>query len=280
MAPVLAFAALLACSPARKTESLPFDGSLGPGTGGVTIRVVRDNPDPSKPVVVTVNGFLSEGDGLDDWRGALAGRYADNAWLHVDWPAANIATVTAYLVTVVLVVSRIASNKDIKDFTKDDWADIAGLIDTNSWRVALKNAHATGHLLCRYLKGRRAAHPDERFILMGNSLGARVVYQSLACLADGGIEDAVAAAHLLGGAVGNDPGDWGHAKRAVSGVIWNYYSRRDEVLEYLYPIVTLFLSAPAGRNPISGVGGVENVDVTAFVPEHLGYKENARKFLR
>jgi len=277
---LLAVCALPACAPSRTSGSLPRSWSGAPEDPGVTIRLVRDCVDCRAPVVVTVNGFLSEGDSLDDWRAALAERYGKCAWVHVDWEAASIASATAYLLTAGLAIAAIARTKKVSEFTADDWRRIAALVDANSWRRALRNAQTAGRALCRYLMAHRRDAPGDRYVLMGNSLGAGVVFVSLACLADAGIDDAVDSAHLLGGAVTNDTEAWRHALRAVTGAVWNYYSPNDEVLAYLYPVATLFANAPAGRSPITGVRGVENIDVSARVSGHLNYKNNAAAFLR
>ena len=115
----------------------------------------------------------------------------------------------------------------------------------------------------------------EGFILMGHSLGARVIYYVLEALSttkNANINDV----YLLGGAVGldNSP-DWDAAVSAVSGSIFNVYSTRDDVLRYLYQGANAFLSRPIGLGPIrSSSSKLKNLDASSIVDSHMNYKNS------
>lgn len=122
---------------------------------------------------------------------------------------------------------------------------------------------------------------SERFVLIGHSLGARVIFYTLSALA-GRQDKSVVEAHLFGGAVGNAPAsDWATAASAVETELTNYHSANDAVLEYLYRYGNVFIGAPAvGREPIPDAGAaVANINVSAQVSGHGHYKANAAKFM-
>ena len=84
----------------------------------------------------------------------------------------------------------------------------------------------------------------------------------------------------MGGAIGNNIDDWKKAKNAVSGKIYNYYTKNDKILTYVYRPASFFLSEPIGLNPIKGINDIINIDTSNFVSGHTEYKQNANKFLK
>jgi hypothetical protein len=116
---------------------------------------------------------------------------------------------------------------------------------------------------------------------MGHSLGARVIYYALQAL-NGRKPRKVRTAHLLGGAVGNNPGEnWSKAASALFGPLHNYYSSNDQVLKILYSVGTFFLgSSPIGRTPIQSADiTICNHDVSVFVNSHGSFKSAAAAYL-
>lgn len=76
--------------------------------------------------------------------------------------------------------------------------------------------------------------------------------------------------HLVGAALGAN-GDWRPLNDAVNDRVWNYRSRNDSVLKYLYR------SAQGGQTAV-GVAGfrtsflnIVDVDVSRSVSSHSGY---------
>ena len=114
---------------------------------------------------------------------------------------------------------------------------------------------------------------------MGHSLGCRVIYAALRALSTTG-EKIIDEVHLTGGAVDNDRENWKIAKKAVSGKIFNYYSKNDYVLRYLYKAGTFFKSKPIGFHKIESVQGIRNCDVSRDVQDHMDYKPNGHDFIK
>ena len=144
-----------------------------------------------------------------------------------------------------------------------------GLVN-NPWSVAMVKAEQTGILLSDII-----ARTDDQYILCGHSLGARVIFKTLAQLATKE-EKYILDVHLLGGAVGSDTKSWREAKSAVTGKIVNYRSDNDYVLSTMYKLGTFFTSSPIGRNSIN-VPGILNIDCTSMVEGHTKYVENFAK---
>jgi len=208
---------------------------------GFATRRVRHGETPE---LITIDGFLTEGIAPEArWPAVLPERLA---WRHVTWECKRL---------------------DL------ELADVS----TSAWHVAMTKAHRTGQLLANALV--RAGGPPR--VLVGFSLGARVIAATLDALADAGRADLVAEAHLLGGAVGADAVAWRRRTGVVAGSICNYLSKADAVLRVLYRVGTLMLSEPVGRRAIRGVEGVVNVNVTDVVPDHAAFKSPAmRRHLR
>lgn len=139
-------------------------------------------------------------------------------------------------------------------------------VATNPWSVAKNRAGMTGAVLADLI----ARCDDVPFILVGHSLGARVMVTAAQALASkpGGLR--IAEMHLLGGAVGAK-GDWRTLHEAVSGTVWNYYSGRDGVLKFVYQAIH------GGQKPIGLVGirsrfaNIRDVNVTSLVDNHGAY---------
>jgi len=140
-------------------------------------------------------------------------------------------------------------------------------IANNPWSVAMVKAEQTGVLLSDII-----ARTDKQFILCGHSLGARVIYKTLAQLSTKN-KKYILDVHLLGGAISSDKKSWKEAKGAVSGKIVNYWSSNDYILATMYKLGTFFLSSPIGRNKIE-VSGIMNIDTTSVVGGHTEYVKN------
>ena len=245
------------------------------------------------PAIVTVNGFLTEGDdNLADWQAVLDRRYPRHAWYHVDWEAKQLHELGSLAANAfhqaafrqqVSKAAQSASKAAAKNFGPAATIVQCLSLANNPWHVAFVKAGMTGVLLADIL--RRCN--DQSFILLGHSLGARVIYSALTTLSTTATP-IVEKVHLMGGAVDNDPENWKQAIKAVRSTVHNYYSLNDSVLQYLFGAGTFFMSTPIGRNPIlvPGMGpnftlapGVDNHDVTQSVAGHMNYKQAAPEFL-
>ncbi|MFW6086123.1 MAG: DUF726 domain-containing protein [Myxococcota bacterium] len=240
---------------------------------GFEITKVREGRGPA---VICLNGFLTEGDhNTRDWRDGLRPHFKHNPMYHVAWESKNLravgdafkgATRDAAVRTVVANLSKRASRKAINPLT---WGTLFTGVARNPWHVALAKAAQTGILLADLLA--RTKHRSG-FILVGHSLGARAILYALQSLSTKP-RKVVKDAYLLGGAVDAEPKSWRAAASAVSGTIYNCYSRNDLILRHLYRCSMLSKEEPAGIRPIRVPGGnIRNLDVSSFVPGHTEFK--------
>ncbi|KAJ4989306.1 membrane protein C6F6.13c 1 [Stagonosporopsis vannaccii] len=145
---------------------------------------------------------------------------------------------------------------------------IATLLD-NPFSVAKFRADKGGDVLADALINK--VQGERPVTLVGYSLGARLIYSCLQRLADrkafGLIENVV----LLGAPCPSDAVDWRKMRSVVSGRVVNVFSTQDYILGFLYRTSSVQLGI-AGLQPILGVRGVQNVDVTELVDGHLQYR--------
>ncbi|KAI5291507.1 hypothetical protein KEM52_000146, partial [Ascosphaera acerosa] len=146
---------------------------------------------------------------------------------------------------------------------------LGALVD-NPFNIAKRRADKAGEILADALIDR--AQGERPVVLVGFSLGARVVHACLASLARRGAFGLVESAVLMGAPVGCDPADWARMRAVVSGRLVNVYSRRDAVLKFLFRAASLQFGL-AGLEPVDKVSGVENYDFTDLVAGHLKYKD-------
>ncbi|OAL36385.1 hypothetical protein AYO20_04281 [Fonsecaea nubica] len=115
--------------------------------------------------------------------------------------------------------------------------------------------------------------------LIGQSLGARVVYSCLLTLAKRGAFGLVDHVVLMGAPVPADAAQWRAMRSVVAGRLVNVYSRQDYILAFLYRTSSAQISV-AGLQDIDGVVGVENFDLSARVDGHLKYLHMTGPILR
>lgn len=123
---------------------------------------------------------------------------------------------------------------------------------------------------------------DEEVILCGHSLGTKVIYNALIQISQQKPtinSTIIKEVHLLGGAENSNLDNWNYANRCVSGNIYNYYSKNDKILKYLYQVAEFNTSKPIGRNPIE-VEGIKNRDVSSIVNGHSEYISNFSLFYK
>lgn len=239
------------------------------------LRLIREGGSPG---VIVVSGFLTQGvDAGRIWREQVAKIHPKQAVWQLHWESKTLHDIGSLLAAGVgsnafqKSVGSLASKAVKSASTKlggVTWAlSLLGLAQ-NPWHVAMTKAAMAGQMLgfiLSRLRGRRS------FILMGHSLGARVIFHSLQALAQEK-SNRVLEAHLMGGAVGREPSeDWSRAAGVVKKRLHNYWSSNDDVLSYHYRIGTAFTSDPIGSGPIMGVARVENHDCSLEVNGHTEY---------
>lgn len=109
-------------------------------------------------------------------------------------------------------------------------------------------------------------------MLIGFSLGARVIFYALLELAKQKAYGIVQDVFLLGATVTAPRRSWFEARGVVAGRLVNGYARNDWVLNYLFRATSGGLNPVAGLRPIEQVPGLENVDVTDKIAGHGSYR--------
>tara|TARA_R110002003_G_scaffold41_23_gene3011 strand:- start:12183 stop:14210 length:2028 start_codon:yes stop_codon:yes gene_type:complete len=153
---------------------------------------------------------------------------------------------------------------------------IASVLD-NPFSVAKYRAEKAGEVLADALINK--VQGERPVTLVGYSLGARLIYSCCQKLAErrafGLIENVV----LLGAPCPSDVADWRRIRSVVSGRVVNVFSKQDFILGFLYRTSSVQLGV-AGLQPVVGVHGVQNVDVSELVDGHLQYRYLTGSILR
>lgn len=242
----------------------------------------------SGPGVIVINGFLTQDKNQErEWLDVLSQHYPKNPWYLVEWESKRLVELGKLAISTgskeafrkaVKGAALKATQETSKKLNPIAAAFSALGLASNSWHVAMVKAAQTGVLLADIL----ARTPiEQEFVLMGHSLGARVVYYALQAL-NGRKPRKIRTAHLFGGAVGSEPAeDWNKAASALFGPLHSYYSLNDQVLKILYLVGTFFLSSPPiGRTPIQSEDvSICNHNVTNSVDSHGKFKAVAAQYL-
>lgn len=153
---------------------------------------------------------------------------------------------------------------------------VSRIID-NPFSVAKGRADKAGEVLADALINR--AQGERPVSLIGYSLGARVIYSCLKTLAQRKAFGLVESVVLLGAPTPSTAADWRLIRSVVAGRVVNVYSTSDYILAFLYRSSSIQYGI-AGIQPITGVSGVQNVDVSDLVSGHLNYRYLTGTILR
>ena len=145
---------------------------------------------------------------------------------------------------------------------------VARVVD-NPFSLAKTRADKAGKVLADLLINR--AQGERPVTLIGYSLGARVIWSCLTSLAERKAFGLVESAVLIGSPIPSDVRTWRVMRTAVMGRLVNVYSENDYILAFLYRTSSIQYGV-AGLMPVSGLLGVENVDVSETVNGHLKYR--------
>ena len=141
----------------------------------------------------------------------------------------------------------------------------------NPWHVAKSRADKTGVIV-----GDLLARTDaESYVLIGHSLGARVMVVAAQTLGTKLGGPRIQSSHLLGAAIGAKS-NWDGLTAAVDDVVYCYHSTTDNVLKYIYKTAQAGEAAAglAGFTPASSK--LQNVNVSAQVKTHFDYQDNVQ----
>ena len=135
----------------------------------------------------------------------------------------------------------------------------AARILDNPFSVAKTRSDKAGRVLAETLM--QKVQVERPVILVGYSLGARVIYQCLLALAEQNAFGLVESVILIGAPIPSDECHWRRIRAMVAGRIVNVFSSDDSVLGFLYR-TSSFQFGVAGLQSVQGVEHIENVDIT------------------
>jgi hypothetical protein len=145
---------------------------------------------------------------------------------------------------------------------------VARIVD-NPFSVAKARADKAGEILADALINK--AQGERPVTLIGYSLGSRLIYSCLQSLCRRSAYGLVESVILMGSPTPSDGEAWRRIRSVVSGRVVNVFSENDSVLAFLYRTSSLQLGV-AGLQPVEGVSGVENLDVSEKINGHLRYQ--------
>ena len=235
---------------------------------------ITKHKDGEYPAIITISGFCSEDvDNRINWRDYILKAYLEREWFHIEWNSEKWPFTTKEKDSTPILykdnLDRATTNPFVNLLLSFTTAGRATLITKsvidNFWHRAVRNARIAGQMLAMILD----ACPKRNFILVGHSLGARIIYNCLEELNRHCSTKKIVEAHLFGGAVGNDAVKWGKACEQVFERVHNYYSNKDMVLRFAYSISMLSFK-PIGLNRIA-YGKIANHDFSTYVSGHSSY---------
>lgn len=145
---------------------------------------------------------------------------------------------------------------------------ISSVLD-NPFSVAKYRADRAGEVLADALINK--VQGERPVTLIGYSLGARLIFSCLQTLAKRNAFGLIENVVFLGSPCPSDSADWRCIRSVVSGRVVNVFSTNDYILAFLYRTSSIQLGV-AGLQPVLGIHGVQNVDVSEMVRGHLQYR--------
>ena len=221
-----------------------------------------------QPTVIIINGFLSKNTNeVDDWLEVVDELYPDNRVVHAKWDAGNLLD--------VISDKGLLENTQPNRLSKNGVAGLmasAVAIGVNKaaghWKNAFHETRAVGIELSAAIENTTQLHGC---ILMGHSLGARVIHHTLAELQT----PLVSKAYFLAGAVSSEPEVWDSifTKHSHTKFI-NCMSKTDSTLKYGYSAGCLFDHQPIGLSPLGNSTdlNVINIDASKHAKGHQDFK--------
>jgi len=248
------------------------------------ITKIKDGTGPS---LIFINGFLSQkNQDPNDWINSVSAKYPSNPYYYVSWESKSLYEMGSLILksagskSFIKFITKLMKNRRrllAKKINPLSWALTGSELIGNPWHASMVKASMTGILLADLI-----ARTDNQngYILMGHSLGSRVIYYLLKALSDKK-ESLIKDVFLLGGAVDRkDTDGWRTALKAVNGNLINYYSLNDSTLKFLYQGANALLSSPIGLGDIElNNKKVINKNVSSIIGGHMEYKEKFDKIL-
>lgn len=242
-----------------------------------SFRIEKLRDGEGTPIIVA-SGFLTQKvESWGSWEQIVTDRYPTNPVYRVHWGAKELKDLGTALmggggkagaVFAVKGGAQHAVKMVAKQVPFVGVPLIAPDLIANPWNLARTRAEKTATVLADLL----VRVEDTSFILVGHSLGARVMLETAKLLATKDGEPRLEAVHLLAPAV-NTNGDWQLLSESVSDQVYNYHSQNDPVLKAIYPLVNLGAQALGCQGFETTFPKIVNVDVSENVYGINGHSE-------
>lgn len=167
------------------------------------------------------------------------------------WLQHTIASTLSASLTWPLALIKYASNLD------------------NAYLLIRERAQQAGRILAEALSDKNTVG-QRPVILIGYSMGARVIFYCLKYLHSKKLYNIVSNAIFIGLPATTSTKVWNNIRMVVTSRIINVYSKNDWLLGFLYRYMEWKINV-AGLMPIK-VSHVENYDVSGIINSHLDYK--------
>lgn len=231
--------------------------------------------------VVVANGFLTQSDDerWGGWKALVDSKYADSPVYRVRWGSKELKDLGIMGAGLMGKPAGVGAFKGAAAVANKAGAKLLGRtlgpaliaadLAKNPWHVAKTRADKTGVILGDLL----ARTDEESYVLIGHSLGARVMAVAAEALGTKPGGPRLQDVHLLGAAIGAK-GQWEGLVAGVDGGVYGYHSKNDAVLKHVYTVVQ-------GGQKAAGCSGFSpestkliNVDVSDVVKSHSDYQGN------
>ncbi|TGO26659.1 hypothetical protein BPAE_0055g00300 [Botrytis paeoniae] len=139
----------------------------------------------------------------------------------------------------------------------------------NPFARAKRRAEKAGEVLADALINR--AQGERPVMLVGYSLGSRVIYSCLRSLAERHAFGLIDSVVLIGSPIPSSTLSLLPLRAVISGPLLNVYNPSDLLLAFLYRFTSLQYGI-SGLQPIEHIEGVTNIDVSSKLNSHLKYE--------
>lgn len=212
-----------------------------------------------EPSIICIDGFLTENENGQRWLDNMPEDLKQHSIYYLKWESQNFLNMAKEIFKPELekLLTKTFLPLVLKDIIK-------------IWSKATTNAEKAGKSIAGLIHNQ-----DKDFILIGHSLGSRVIRS---CLENLSLSNKcnIIDVYLLGGAVKNDYDSWIKESAIIQGNMYNFTSEKDRVLQVLYKIgesSSLKFDKPIGRHFIN-IDKIKNFNVSDLIDGHMVYHEN------
>lgn len=260
--------------------------SFSSSNGEYGISELKKSIEKPKTIHIFINGFTNDNKydkGFNKWieHNIFSKKYDSLYGFH--WPSGQDIKGHVENVNIFDKQSKLVNEvKKFATFLKPSPVGISAIAiqSVAEWKNAKNNSEKYSLELIDFIKNEKNNNPNIKINLYGHSLGANLIHHTLNRLTYDKLH--VNDIYLFGGASKNCKDSWNTSLHACDN-IYNFYSKNDDVLSYLFKFIEIG-DEPIGLTPIikkninENNGNLYNYDVSAEVKSHSSYTENLPYF--